>query len=88
MITPINNYQSNQSFNASYNAPKINGKFKNITPKIAEKQTKIKNFGIKVKDEFKNMDKESKSILAQVAFLFLIIATMFGRFIKAVIDLF
>jgi len=53
MITPINNYQSNLTFNSKLKLNKTNyNRFNNI-------KTSFKNF----KNEIKNLDEESKDLM-------------------------
>ena len=76
MITPINNYQSNLSFNASLKPPKL----KSGVTRMVEKSnitSKIKNFGNKVKNEFKNMDEESAKYLFDSVVLLTVLTTVF-----------
>ena len=82
MITPITNSQSNVNFNATLKAPKLKQGLKNTG-------IKIKDFGVKVKNEFKNLDEESKKYLYQSIILCsLIIAFLsyVGHIIKSFMD--
>ena len=82
MITPIFNNHSNVNFNASMKAPKFKQGFKNTG-------VKIKDFGSKVKNEFKNLDEESKTYLYKsIALLSALIAfgVYVGHIVKAVVD--
>ena len=84
MITPINNYQSNVCFNASMKAPKFKQGLKNTG-------VKIKDFGSKVKTEFKNLDEESKMYLYKSIILLSALVAFFsyvGHIVKTVVDKF
>ena len=89
MITPISNYQSNVNFNAMKQMPKLNKNNGKIAPFLNEKKAKLKEFGAKVKNEFKNLDEDSKWLLYKSVILLSVLTIVFaqiGHFIKLIMD--
>ena len=91
MITPISNYQSNVNFNAMKQMPKLNKNNGKIAPFLNEKKAKLKEFGAKVKNEFNNLDEESKMYLYKSVILLSAITVALayvGYIVNAVVDKF
>lgn len=89
MITPINSYQSNTNFCASLKSPNLKKCRQKISPILNEKQAKISNCFGKLKEEFKNLDEESKWLLYKSIILLSALTIVFaqiGHFIKLVMD--
>lgn len=89
MITPINNYQLNQSFCASIKTPKIKGGIKQPAPVDIEKTSKFKSFMTTIKKEYSELDEDSKDKLwKSVLFLSLAIGglTYVGYYVKIFVD--
>ena len=91
MITPISNYQSSVNFNAMKQMPKLNKNNGKVVPFFNEKKVKLKEFGAKVKNEFKNLDEESKMLLYKSVVLLSILTVVIAQvahFVKLIIDKF
>ena len=89
MITPIYNCQTNLCFNASLKTPKMKNCGQKFAQCVNEKQTKIKEFGAKIKKEYKKLDRESKEYLYKSLLLLTVLTAMLaqiGHFIKLVMD--